>query len=111
MLAYRMLRKTSNFTNRNCIFEIQKLTMKNLLFVATLFVSILSFAQEKYNPLATPNTYQNTDNPNYWKNKMPNKAYWPLVIRFDMPLFLNRPPASDEDFFQMRWLIGINKAL
>ena len=50
--------------------------MKNLLLVATLFVSTLSFAQEKYNPLATPNTYQNADNPNYWKNKMPNKAYW-----------------------------------
>ena len=48
--------------------------MKNLLLVATLFVSTLSFAQEKYNPLATPNTYQNADNPNYWKNKMPNKA-------------------------------------
>ena len=50
--------------------------MKNLLLVATLFVSTSSFAQEKYNPLATPNTYQNADNPNYWKNKMPNKAYW-----------------------------------
>ena len=34
----------------------------------------------------------------------------PLVIRFDMPLFLNRTPASDEDFLQMRWLIGINRA-
>jgi len=50
--------------------------MKNLLLVAILFVSTLSFAQEKYNALATPNTYQNADNPNYWKNKMPNKAYW-----------------------------------
>ena len=34
----------------------------------------------------------------------------PLIIRFDIPLFLNRPPASDNDFMQMRWLIGINKA-
>ena len=42
--------------------------MKNLLLIATLFVSTLSFAQKKYNPLATPNTYQNADNPNYWKN-------------------------------------------
>ena len=67
--------------------------MKNLLLVATLFVSTLSFAQEKYNPLAAP------------------KAVKPLVIRFDMPLLLNRPPASDEDFYQMRWLIGINKTL
>ena len=50
--------------------------MKNLLLVAILFVSTLSFAQEKYNPLETPNTYQNIDNPNYWKNKMPHSAYW-----------------------------------
>jgi hypothetical protein len=51
--------------------------MKNLLLVATLFVSTLSFAQKKYNPLATPNTYQNADNQNYWKNKMPNEmANW-----------------------------------
>ena len=65
--------------------------MKNALLIATLILSTLTFAQdsllnpvtdttsfkqEKYNPLAPPNTYQNTDNPNYWKNKMPHKAYW-----------------------------------
>ena len=66
--------------------------MKNTLLIATLIVStltsaqdslltsvtdtIISFKKEIYNPLAPPNTYQNTDNPNYWKNKMPNKAYW-----------------------------------
>jgi hypothetical protein len=33
----------------------------------------------------------------------------PLTIRFDMPLWVNRPPAA-EDFFQMRWVIGINRA-
>jgi aminopeptidase N len=32
----------------------------------------------------------------------------PLTIRFDFPVFLNRPPASEE-FFQFRWLIGINR--
>ena len=34
----------------------------------------------------------------------------PLTIRFDMPIFLNKPPANDDDFVQMRWLIGINRA-
>jgi hypothetical protein len=54
-----------------------KINYENLLLVATLFVSTLSFAQKKYNPLATPNTYQNADNQNYWKNKMPNEmANW-----------------------------------
>ncbi len=45
------------------------------------------------------------------RNFGPLEAIKPLVIHFDMPLFLNRPPASDEDFYQMRWLIGINKSL
>ena len=39
-------------------------------------IDTVAINQEKYNPLAPPNTYQNIDNPNYWKNKMPNKAYW-----------------------------------
>jgi aminopeptidase N len=30
-------------------------------------------------------------------------------VRFDMPLFLNRPPAV-EDYFQWRWVLGIAKA-
>ena len=29
-----------------------------------------------YNPLLPPNTYTNSDNPNYWKNKMPHEGYW-----------------------------------
>lgn len=34
----------------------------------------------------------------------------PLVIRFDMPLFINRLPFEEQDYFQFRWMIGINKA-
>jgi aminopeptidase N len=33
----------------------------------------------------------------------------PLTIRFDMPLFLNEPPASDKGFVQWRWLFGISR--
>ena len=58
--------------------------MKNLLLVAILFVSTLTFAQEKYNALATPNTYQNADNPNYWKNKMPHAAYWQQDVYYNI---------------------------
>ena len=39
---------------------------------------------EKYNPLAPPNTYQNADNPNYWKNKMPNKGYWQQDVYYNI---------------------------
>ena len=70
--------------------------MKNTLLIATLILSTLTFSQdsftsatdsvplkqEKYNPLAPPNTYQNTDNPNYWKNKMPQAAYWQQDVHY-----------------------------
>tara|TARA_B100000925_G_scaffold102750_1_gene75540 strand:- start:127 stop:3411 length:3285 start_codon:yes stop_codon:yes gene_type:complete len=35
-----------------------------------------------YNPLSEPNTYQNGDNPNYWKNKKPHKGYWQQDIHY-----------------------------
>ena len=34
----------------------------------------------------------------------------PLTIRLDMPVFLNRPPATDDDFLQFRWVLGINRS-
>lgn len=41
----------------------------------------------------------------WWKYS----ALKPLSIRADFPLFLNRPPASEE-YFQFRWLLGIQRA-
>ncbi|MDQ3048649.1 MAG: M1 family peptidase, partial [Bacteroidota bacterium] len=34
----------------------------------------------------------------------------PLTIRFDMPLFLNKIPATDQGYIQYRFVIGINRA-
>lgn len=34
----------------------------------------------------------------------------PLVIRWDMPMFLNRLPYAEKDYFQFRWLLSINRA-
>lgn len=34
----------------------------------------------------------------------------PLTIRFDMPVLINRLPFAEKDYFQMRWMIGINRA-
>lgn len=34
----------------------------------------------------------------------------PVTLRFDMPFFLNRTPAEDPEFFQYRWLVGIERA-
>ena len=46
-----------------------------------------------------------------FRNFGPLENIKPLVLRFDIPLFLNRPPAVDDNFVQMRWLVGINRAL
>ena len=34
----------------------------------------------------------------------------PLTLRFDVPIFLNRPPAIDANYFNYRWIIGVNRA-
>jgi aminopeptidase N len=34
----------------------------------------------------------------------------PLVLRFDMPLFLNRLPYAEKDYVQLRWVVAINRA-
>lgn len=34
----------------------------------------------------------------------------PLTIRFDMPLFLNKIPATDAGYFQYRFVIGVSRA-
>jgi len=34
----------------------------------------------------------------------------PLTIRFDIPFFVTRLPYAESDYFQFRWMIGINKS-
>ncbi|MFQ5335848.1 MAG: hypothetical protein ACE5DN_07215, partial [Flavobacteriales bacterium] len=34
----------------------------------------------------------------------------PLTIRFDMPLWLNRIPASEQEYFAFRWMFGVSRA-
>ena len=84
--------------------------MKNTLLIITLLFSTLTFAQdsllnltidstsliqEEYNPLAPPNTYQNTDNPNYWKNKMPNKSYWQQDVYYTIKAIIDEETEID----------------
>ena len=49
-------------------------------YLWVLFISINTLSAQnkavKYNPVAQPNTFQNLDNPNYWKNKKPHSDYW-----------------------------------
>jgi hemolysin activation/secretion protein len=34
----------------------------------------------------------------------------PLTIRADFPVFINRLPYAEKDYFQFRWMIGVNRA-
>lgn len=40
----------------------------------------------------------------------PLYGFKPFTVRFDMPLFINRLPFAEKDYFQFRWMIGINRA-
>ena len=40
----------------------------------------------------------------------PLQTVEPLVLRFDMPLFLNKIPATDQNFVQYRFVIGVSRA-
>ena len=51
-----------------------------IFFIATI-VSLTTFAQTPYNPVSTPNTYRQADNPNYWKNKAP-AGYWQQDVHY-----------------------------
>ena len=57
---------------------------KFLILNISLLISVLSLGQTKYNPLLPPNTYQNIDNPNYWKNKMPHPGYWQQDVYYNI---------------------------
>ena len=39
----------------------------------------------------------------------PFNAIKPLTLRFDVPLFLNSPPATEDDYLQMRFVVGVGR--
>ena len=55
--------------------------MRNFLFLISALVTLNTFAQSAYNPITTPNTYRQADNPNYWKNKAP-AGYWQQDVHY-----------------------------
>ena len=57
---------------------------KKLLTTLLTILCVSGFSQQKYDALSSPNTYRNTDNPNYWKNKMPHAAYWQQDVHYNI---------------------------
>ena len=62
---------------------------KILFFLFILFTNFIVFSQNRYNPLYPPNTYQNADNPNYWKNKLPHPGYWQQDVHYRISANIN----------------------
>ena len=68
--------------------------MKKILF---LFFLMLGFAisqnidslKTSYDPINKPNTYNNNDNPNYWKNKKPYEGYWQQDVYYEIKAEIN----------------------
>ena len=66
---------------------------KLILLIITLMVTSSSFSQYDANQL--PDTYQSTDNPYYWKNKLP---FEDLLIGFQLRIF-REPNFYNTDFW------------
>ncbi len=69
--------------------------MQKFIFLITLLSFLTSFAQDsssndlipkigliQYDPLTTPNTFRNLDNPYYWKNRKPSADYWQQDVHY-----------------------------
>ena len=67
--------------------------MKNIFLISILLSTFVSAQEniqnEAYNPLSPPNTYQNADNPNYWKNKTPKEGYWQQDVHYNIKAEIN----------------------
>jgi aminopeptidase N len=93
-------------------YSIRKHNITSYLFTDAGIISSENLTTEKYKDSFTKlRTDAGVGFTYAFRNFGPLESVRPLVIRFDMPLFLNRPQSSDEDSFQFRWLIGINRTL
>lgn len=43
----------------------------------------------QHNPLQPPNTYRSSDNPWYWKNKMPYDGYWQQDVHYTIDAYID----------------------
>ena len=44
------------------------------------------------------------------KGFRPLNTVKPINVRIDFPLFLNKIPNIEEDYFKFRWVIGLNRS-
>ena len=61
---------------------------KNIILLLCI-ISINLSAQIKYDPLYPPNSYRSSENPNYWKNKLPYPGYWQQDVYYEIDAEIN----------------------
>ena len=61
---------------------------KNIVLLFCI-ISINLSAQIKYDPLYPPNSYRSSENPNYWKNKLPYPGYWQQDVYYEIDAEIN----------------------
>ena len=65
-----------------------KMSAKNIILLFCI-ISINLSAQIKYDPLYPPNSYRSSENPNYWKNKLPYPGYWQQDVYYEIDAEIN----------------------
>ncbi len=58
--------------------------MNKFFTLLLLWTSIQASYGQSYDPLHKPNTYRNTDNPYYWKNRPPYPGYWQQDVYYQI---------------------------
>ena len=62
--------------------------MRFLHLIIALLISEFALAQI-YDPLHSPNSYRNANNPEYWKNRKPFEGYWQQDVHYTIQAALN----------------------
>jgi len=57
--------------------------IKALFALASLLFLVFQITAQ-YNPNSLPNTYRSSENPFYWKNKIPTAGYWQQDVAYEM---------------------------
>jgi len=59
--------------------------MRNILLTMALLTALASsILAQTYDPLHPPNTFRNSDNPNYWKNRPPYEGYFQQDVHYEI---------------------------
>ena len=72
-------------SHRNFQHRLNLIVMKHTLLLLGLLLAFAPFSNgQKYDPLHSPNSYQSSENPHYWKNRKPYGGYWQQDVHYTL---------------------------